>query len=250
MMGNKWQERLSDNELGLYKMATQAAIHGIVGSLDAELVGELVGHMGVWLDSLTQKEEPEPAPDDPTSPLWPEVRLDVPYSSQHEVDAKKFTLDCGGAAVEMVGEFYRGQVQGVGTDQIQSWMTGGVNRTTTAENLILALSHFYQVKASKHYDTTMSMIREQIDLGRPGILLVQYGDVPLRMDLGYTAGHWIVFAGYDTVVWSHSPWDRILIHDPDWWQDLMVQGAYLPYTENLIKRAMSRNGRLAIFTGV
>lgn len=178
------------------------------------------------------------------------------FSSQWEIDATAFRSDCGGATVEMTGEHYCGQVAGVGTDQIQRWMTGGADTTTNANQLIAALDEFYQVPAVKKYGVTPDELRRQIDFDRPVILLIRYGDIPMRMDLGWTGGHWIYLAGYETLMWAGTPIPRFLIHDPDWLPrniggqriNLMPQGAYLPYIEDMLFEAMDNYGHLAIFT--
>ena len=172
--------------------------------------------------------------------------LSVPYSSQHEVDATRFSLDCGAACVEMIGEYYSGQTPGVGTNEIHAWMTGGRNRTTTKDDLIRALKHFYNVDVSAQYNVTTDKLRTWIDLGNPAIVLVRYGDFPLRMDLSYTSGHWMVVCGYDSFDWAGHEVKRLIMHDPDWYLRFMAQGGFLPVIEEMFVGMHSDYRRLAL----
>ena len=179
-------------------------------------------------------------------PMLPGTTLYVPYSSQHEVDARKFRRDCGAACVEMLGEFYRGPAPGVGTDEIHSWITGGVNRNTNKEELQRALKHFYDVDVEAHYNVAPATIREWIDEGKPSIVLVRYGDFPLRMDLAYTSGHWMVVCGYDAFDWCGYEVQRMIVHDPDWYYSFMAQGGFLPVVENMFVGMHKDYNRLAL----
>ena len=60
--------------------------------------------------------------------------LGVPYHSQWEVDALDKRMDCGPACVEMVGEFWRPDVE-VTTDEIMRFVTQGVERGTLIREL-------------------------------------------------------------------------------------------------------------------
>ena len=175
--------------------------------------------------------------------------LSVPYSSQHEVDAKRFRLDCGAACVEMIGEYYSGQIPGVGTNEIHAWITGGENKKTTADQLQSALKHFYDVDVEKFYDTTPLQLRGKIDAGKPAIVLVRYGDFPLRMDLSYTGGHWMVVCGYDSFDWAGQEVRRLIMHDPDWYYQFMAQGAFLPVIEDMFVGMHLDYRRLALVAG-
>ena len=187
--------------------------------------------------------------DEADEPLVPQKSvLQVPYSSQHEVDARQFRRDCGAACVEMVGEFYRGQKAGVGTDQIHNWITGGVNRNTNKEELQKALKHFYDVDVESHLNVIPQTIREWIDDGKPSIVLVRYGDFPLRMDLAYTGGHWMVVCGYDSFDWCGYEVQRMIVHDPDWYYNFMAQGGFLPVVENMFVGMHKDYNRLALVT--
>ncbi len=201
---------------------------------------------------LDARSDIEHALDQMTSPpvIDPTRRvLPVPYSSQHEKDAKRFRLDCGAACVEMIGEFYHGQHPGVGTNDIHAWMTDGKNEKTTKDDLIRALKHFYDVDAKARYDVMTDWLRGWIDDGHPAIVLVRYGDFPLRMDLSYTSGHWMVVCGYDSFDWAGHEVRRLIMHDPDWYGQFMAQGGFLPVIEEMFTGMHLDYRRLALVAG-
>jgi len=180
--------------------------------------------------------QPEQKPD--KSPT-PGRCLDVPYSAQWESDAMNFRRDCGAACVEMVGEYYRGQLQGVGTNEIMHYITGGKDENTGYDDLKGGLLHFYNVdliyrRSAAH---TLDLLRSHVDADTPTIVLVRYGHIHLRMDLSYVGGHWMVVCGYDQFQWAKDTVQRIIVHDPDWMRNDMAQGGYLPITENMFTRA-------------
>jgi len=162
--------------------------------------------------------------------------IDVPYSSQHEIDAQKYRLDCGPACVEMVGEFWRGQTDGVGTDSIHGFITGGVDRGTTVDDLQKAALHFYNVKLRRLLSPTVGSILECVDDGNPVIVLVQYGKNPVRMDRNYTAGHWMVVIGFDLFDWAGTPIQQIIVHDPDFYGTFKDQGARIPFSRTTFEQ--------------
>jgi hypothetical protein len=201
-----------------------------------ELLIDARSNIGLALEKMTT-----PPVIDPTRRV-----LAVPYSSQHEKDAKRFRLDCGAACVEMVGEFYAGQTPGVGTNEIHAWMTDGKNKTTSANDLNRALKHFHDVDATACYDVSPEHLRGFIDDGDPAIVLVRYGDFPLRMDLSYTAGHWMCVVGYDSFDWAGHEVRRLIMHDPDWYYQFMAQGGFLPVIEEMFVGMHSDYRRLAL----
>ncbi len=202
---------------------------------------ESIGGARDEIDAVLDKSKPLPVPT-----IMSGAVLYVPYSSQHEVDAKKFRLDCGAACVEMVGEFYKGQILGVGTNEIHAHMTGGANKKTSAEDLQKALKHFYDVDTIDKGGATPDMLRGWIDEGHPSIVLVRYGDFPLRMDLAYTSGHWMVVCGYDSFDWAGHEVKRLIMHDPDWYSTFMAQGAFLPVIESMFVGMHKDYNRLAL----
>lgn len=153
--------------------------------------------------------------------------LRVPFHAQWEADARKWKSDCGPANVEMVGEYYRGP-SSTTTDDIMKWITGGVNRNTSAGELVEAAQHFYDVKLTKTYNTNWDFLKSEIDKGYPLIVLVHYGAFIMRLDRGFTGGHWMTVKGFDIIDYQGTKVERIILHDPDWWGNYTTQGADIP----------------------
>jgi hypothetical protein len=153
--------------------------------------------------------------------------LAVPYHSQWETDAQRWKSDCGPATVEMVGEFYRGP-QKISTDDIMQWITGGSNRNTSATNLVDAAAHFYNVKLDKVYKSDWDFLKSEISKGYPVIVLVHYGAFSMRLDRGFTGGHWMVVNGFDIIDYQGTEIERIILHDSNWWGEYTAQGADIP----------------------
>jgi len=149
----------------------------------------------------------------------------VPYHSQWEGDARKFTSDCGPATVEMVGEYWTSEDHT--TDEIMSWITD-VNRSTSSTELIKAAEHFYDVKLTKQYNSSWEALKTEIKAKKPVIVLVHYGSFLMRLDRGYTSGHWMVVVGFDEVDYQGTKVERIILHDPDWWGNYTTQGESIP----------------------
>lgn len=242
-----WKDAFTDHEVALIEDIMTSGFDGRPYDVPIKNIWTILERFVVMADATGPIIE-RPLPTDPHY-------LDVPFSSQHEIDAGWFSVDCGGAVVEMAGEYYRGQIDGVGTNEIHSWMTGGQNETTNAEQLISALEHFYNVKGTKRYNVTPADLRAWIDRGDVVIILIRYGDIVLRMDLGWTGGHWVLLAGYETLKWADDLISRFFIHDPDWFKrsvggqvlNLMPQGAYQPWIEDMLFEAMDGYNFLAIF---
>lgn len=183
---------------------------------------------------LTVNFYPENVVDEP-HPLQTPVTLTVPYHSQWEADARKWSSDCGPATVEMVGEFYRGE-QITSTDDIMEFITGGTNKLTSATDLVNAADHFYAVKLSKRYGYSWEELVKEYEAGHPTIVLVHYGAFQMRLDRGFTGGHWMVVTGFDTVDYQGKLVERIILHDPDWWAPWLEQGEHMPVTKEHFER--------------
>ena len=157
--------------------------------------------------------------------------LRVPYHSQWEADARRFKSDCGPACVEMVGEYYAGNSTDITTDDIMTWITGGVNRTTSSAELVEVCKALYNVDLVRKV-ATWEKLKSEILLTRPPIVLVHYGSFSMRMDRGYTSGHWMVVTGFDSIDYQGQTIERITVHDPDWWGLNVAQGAHIPIVKD------------------
>jgi hypothetical protein len=169
----------------------------------------------------------------------PEARvskvLDVPYQSQHEDDARRYSLDCGPACVEMVCEFLNPNEDAT-TDAIMTWMTGGRDRATYVIELQRAAQHFYGVELEREEPAEWEDLKAWVLNGRvPVIVLGRYGAFLTRQDRGWTGGHFFVVVGFDEVEYHGEAVERVILHDPDFYRsataDLTTQGAFVPLTK-------------------
>lgn len=157
--------------------------------------------------------------------------LDVPYHSQHEDDAQRFRKDCGPDCVEMVGEFYRPDLDAT-TDDIMSWITGGVDRATYISEVIEAAKHFYDVDLERVGEMSWDDLVDSVAVGDPVIVLVHYGSFRMRMDRNYTGGHFMVVVGFEEVVYQGEMIQRVVVHDPDFYAGIEAQGAFIPIAKS------------------
>lgn len=148
-------------------------------------------------------------------------RLAVPYHSQWDSDAGAFKSDCGPTCVQMVGEFLTSEDHT--TDEIMDWIVDA-NRSTSSVELANAAREFYGVSLIRTPNSTWEALKAQIAKELPIIVLVHYGSFVMRLDRGYTGGHWMVVVGFDDL-------DRIILHDPDWWGVYRSQGEAIAVTK-------------------
>lgn len=158
------------------------------------------------------------------------VHLDVAYRSQWEVTAAKTRRDCGPTTVGMVGDFHTGKTD-VTTDAIMTWITDGADRGTRIIELQRAMEHFYDLTLTRTDGVSFGLLLEFLDAGLPAIVLVHYGDYQMRIDRGYTAGHYLVVCGYDVIEYQGQAVRRVKVHDPDFFKPYLAQGAFMPIVE-------------------
>lgn len=166
--------------------------------------------------------------------------LGVPYNSQWEDDAGLTRSDCGPACVEMVGEFMKPQAADiVSTDDVMKHITGGVNRPTTLTELAEASEALYGVKLGRIYSGSWDGLRLCIRDDLPVIALVHYGSFPTRIDRSYVAGHFMVVVGFDSIKYRGNVIERVIVHDPDFYGEPMVMGAYIPIVKDVFLKMWS-----------
>jgi len=161
-----------------------------------------------------------------------EAGLAVPYHSQWEPDANKWKSDCGPATVEMICKYYTNGV-GPSTNDIMEHITGGVNRNTSATELVEAAEDLFGVQLGKVYSSSWDFLKSEIDKGYPSIVLVHYGAFVMRLDRNFTGGHWMVVKGFEVIDYQGTDVERIILHDPDWWGDYVEQGAAIPVVKDM-----------------
>ena len=223
-----WRKKLSEAENVVVNKAPAVLALGY----------PVVAPVAVWnalskMEDLLDAEVPSPAPTPTPAPR--RVIIPVPYQGQWEEDAGVKTMDCGGAAVESVGEHYNPSRAVVSTNEIYRYMTKGENRGTYLWELDKAATHFYGVTLREANLNDYARVRTLLDGGTPLIILVKYGNYTMRMDRGYTGGHWMVIVGYDNYDYQGKSVNRFYLHDPDFWGD-PAQGAEVCITQTLLNK--------------
>ena len=188
-------------------------------------VSDRIGLLGDGLRALAHALEGEPTP--APSPVSNGVILRVPYHSQHEADAQWFRKDCGPACVEAIGKYFS-PTASASTNEIMQHITRGVDRSTYTRELCAAAGHFFDVDLDRTEGNDWDDLMGWLDEGRPSVVLVHYGSFGLRMDRGWTGGHFMVVCGWDRIDYQGETIERVIVHDPDWYGDAMAQGAFIP----------------------
>ena len=155
--------------------------------------------------------------------------LNVPYKCQNDVDASLKRTDCGPCCIAMI--------------------LGGLGQTVTTNAVVAAsgmsgdngLMQSQVVNAAKAFGLNMAWqagytlddLKRCIDNGQPPIALVKYANLPERVDVRSTGGHYVVVVGYDDAT------RRVFINDPD----------YFPGTNGGFQKAYSYDTWLSAWGG-
>ncbi len=231
----RWRNSLTDRQIQIVNKAPDLFALGMPIVAPPETWSAL-GTMEDLLDGVPPVPDPRPVSD--------RVIIKAPYHSQWDPDAKKKTMDCGAAAAEIVGEHLVPENSDVTTDEIYYYMTKGDNRGTYLWELSKAMVHFYGFKLNDANLSDYARLRTHLDLGRPIIILVKYGNYTMRMDRGYTGGHWMVVVGYDFYRHEGKTILRFYLHDPDFW-GADAQGAEVCITQELLSKMQAPYNYLA-----
>jgi len=156
------------------------------------------------------------------------VDLPVPYFSQWDrpgevdgvpVDADRSPGDCGPACIAMWLHFASEQHRPtVDEAAIAAGQTPG-GRYTTINQLYQAARHF-GLELEWARPLGLARIREELDDGRPALLLIHYGALEGRQDQNYRAGHFVLAVGYG----EDEGGPFFLLNDPDWWGSRRDEG--------------------------
>lgn len=218
-----WEDRLDEwqqREVELARLYVRDFDHFTHGHDRLKLVDKLA-------NLLDEASAVEPGPDK----VIDFTVLDVPYHSQWEYDAELARSDCGPACVEMVCEYVEPDVDRT-TDDIMKHITGGADRGVWVKELQQAAADLYGVVLRRYEDPLFESVMGWIENGQPAIVLVWYGSFLIRMDRGYTEGHFMVVTGYDKIKYQGVEQRRAIIHDPDFYgANTLTQGAFIPVTE-------------------
>lgn len=188
-----------------------------------------MGDFRALVEMLVDVLEAVETPAGPPGPGEPRV-LRVPYHNQWEGDALERRMDCGPACVEMVGKFWRSDLV-VTTDEIMRFITHGAERGTHVGELQEVARELFGVILERHDGMEWDALVDALGLGWPVITLVHYGSCEIRMDRGYTRGHYVVVVGTDAIDYQGQVVERVVVHDPDFYGGLHAQGAFLPLTK-------------------
>jgi hypothetical protein len=172
------------------------------------------------------------------TPPEADVLLNVPWVGQNTpANTDDYSnSDCGPAAVCM---WLRSRGVTVSVDDVSRATGKPAGYTYTVFADLDRAANRYGLDLRHMFGTvTLAGIREQIDAGRPAILLVHYQSLPEKWDLGYNASHWILVVGYST--------DGFLYHDSYWPTE--AGGKYIPITDEQLNAALTnvtKNGNKA-----
>lgn len=126
--------------------------------------------------------------------------LQVPYVSQTSVTASRYRNDCGIACALMVAK-YRNPDLNVTVDGL-AVHTRLVNRDKgLLPSDLIQILNLKQVSAYAVHDLSLDALKQQIDAGKPVILLVNY-----KHFQGKAFGHYVTLIGYEG--------DDFIVHDP------------------------------------
>jgi len=166
-----------------------------------------------------------------------QVRLDVPYFSQWGPGADVRRGDCGPACVSMIAAYKVGTP--VSVDRMADYCgqpSAGVGSQYTGHANLRkgALACGVSLKTVSPAGAGLGLKPYLIDLhlynGNPVIALIHYGvlrdelnhyspdEYTYNQDVNYDRGHWCLVVGYGD--------DFYLIHDPDFWGNRTLEGAW------------------------
>jgi len=144
----------------------------------------------------------------------PSVMIDVPYRSQHDMDAQLSRADCGPACIAMLLE-WRGVT--VTVDSI----TRRTSMGPTNAGQLMAVAAYHGLKLQRFNNMEMADLEQSVRADKPLVALVKYGDLgSSRQDLNYPGLHWLVVVGFDA--------GNVFVHDPDYWGDRRAEGHARP----------------------
>jgi uncharacterized protein YvpB len=131
-------------------------------------------------------------------------RLAVPWVSQLGPGADFAPGDCGPACLAM---WLRWLGKGpVTVDQVSAQVNLRRGYRYTKPAHLIRAARAWGVDLYWRYGLSLDDLRAEIDWGQPAIVLAHYPFLPLRYDMRYSAGHWILVNGYSE--------DKVVYLDP------------------------------------
>lgn len=154
--------------------------------------------------------------------------LSVNFSSQWDQDAGQSNNDCGPCSLKMVLNFYG---ETVTTDEILGKSGAGKGYVTLSQLKTAAESYGYSVEA--YANGTIDKVKEFIDKGIPVLMVVHYGDLSSRQDIGFSGPHIFLLVGYRD--------DGYFVNDPDFWGQFRSHGDHHFYKKDELEKAWANS---------
>lgn len=131
--------------------------------------------------------------------------LNVPYKCQNDADANLKRTDCGPCCIAMIlGSL--GQTVTTNAVVAASGMSGD---SGLMQSQVVNAAKAFGLDMAWQAGYTLDDLKRCIDNGRPPIALIKYANIPDRVDVRSTGGHYVVVVGYDDAT------GRVFINDPD-----------------------------------
>lgn len=148
--------------------------------------------------TLSLPDTPSPAANGDHILAYPWIGQNTPLSTDDWSNS-----DCGPACVAMIVSASRR----ITVDDASK--ATGLSRGytyTVPQHLITAAASF-GVKLTRMTGLSIDALKNEINAGRPVIVLVHYASLLSRFDQNFRAGHWVLVVGYtDTEIVYHDPY--------------------------------------------
>ena len=155
--------------------------------------------------------------------------LNVPYKCQNDPDANLKRTDCGPCCIAMI-------LGGIGHQLTTNAVVAAANQqgdNGLMQSQVINAARAFGLAMDWSQGFTLDGLKQLIDNGQPPIALVKYANLPERVDVRSTGGHYVVVVGYDDAT------QRIFINDPD----------YFPGTSGGYQKAYSYQTWLSAWGG-
>jgi uncharacterized protein YvpB len=164
-----------------------------------------------WFVAATAEWQPVPGDPRPQPAINPTLTagqpdrkiLDVPYLSQLAPSADFAPGDCGPSDVAMMLRFH-GMTLTVNTVSQATGQSSGFTALGIGDLVNVATR--FGLTLRHEPNTSIAELRQQIDMGKPCLVLVNYPLLPHRFDPDYTRAHYLVIVGHTR--------DSLIYHDP------------------------------------
>lgn len=157
------------------------------------------------------------------------VKLNIPYRSQWDPDAKDHFADCGPTSLAMI---LNARGDPITPDQVYKFIgERGASQYTSFTDLKTAAAARGLTMTRMNFvpNTCLADLKARIDNGKPFIALVNYAFWDPIVHNGFKGAHFCLVTGYDD--------ENVYIHDPLFKGDRREQGRFCPWTHELFTDA-------------